>query len=134
MVKTKRKPPAAGIGRKKGVPNKTTKTVREMYTAFVEHNAEKAQALFDRVARKNPAKALEILAKLSEFVLPKLREGAAVSVTLNNYNPAAGDSGLSPDQAYALMVRGVIELDPNHAAFHPALEAPVEQPVEEPAK
>ena len=31
------------------------------------------QELLDKVAEKNPQKALELLLKLSEFVLPKLR-------------------------------------------------------------
>ena len=33
----------------------------------------KVQELFDKVAEKNPQKALELLLKLSEFALPKLR-------------------------------------------------------------
>jgi hypothetical protein len=67
-----RKPPAAGMGRKKGVPNKTTRTVREMMAALVENNLAGAQALYDKVSKKNPVKALEILARFAEFVLPKL--------------------------------------------------------------
>jgi hypothetical protein len=59
-------------GRKRGVPNRTTRTMREILTAFVEHNAEGAQALYDKVAKHNPAKALDIFVKMAEFVLPKL--------------------------------------------------------------
>jgi hypothetical protein len=59
-------------GRPKGVPNKVTKTVREMIAVLVENNIAGAQALYDRVARHNPAKALELLAKFAEFCLPKL--------------------------------------------------------------
>ena len=33
----------------------------------------KVQELFDKVAEKNPQKALELLLKLSEFAIPKLR-------------------------------------------------------------
>jgi Cdc6-like AAA superfamily ATPase len=61
-----------GPGRPKGTPNKSTAAVREVFSQLVEANAEKAQALFDRVADKDPAKALELLARLSEFVVPKL--------------------------------------------------------------
>jgi hypothetical protein len=46
--------------------------VRDVFSAFVEANAEKVQALFDRVAESDPAKALDLLARLSEFVIPKL--------------------------------------------------------------
>ena len=34
---------------------------------------DKVQELFDKVAEKSPQKALELLLKLSEFALPKLR-------------------------------------------------------------
>ncbi len=37
------RPPAAGKGRRKGVPNKATSTVREIFVHFVEHNAADAQ-------------------------------------------------------------------------------------------
>jgi hypothetical protein len=68
------KPPNAGKrGRKPGTPNKVTRTTRELFSAFVDHNAEKAQALFDRVARKNPAMALRLLASFAEFSLPRLQ-------------------------------------------------------------
>jgi hypothetical protein len=43
-----------------------------VFSAFVEHNAERVQELFDQVAEKDPAKALELLAKMSEFVVPRL--------------------------------------------------------------
>jgi hypothetical protein len=68
------KPPNAGKrGRKPGTPNRVTRTTRELFSAFVDHNAEKAQALFDRVARKNPAMALRLLASFAEFSLPRLQ-------------------------------------------------------------
>ena len=72
MVAKRKKPPAAGMGRRRGVLNRTTIDVRKVLTLFIEHNSTKAQALFDRVARKNPAKALELFARLAEFVLPRL--------------------------------------------------------------
>ncbi len=59
-------------GRKKGTPNKATATVRDVFSQFVEANAAKAQSLFERVAAEDPAKALELLARLAEYVLPKL--------------------------------------------------------------
>ena len=59
-------------GRQKGTPNKATAAVRDAFTAFLEANAEKVQALFDRVAARDPAKALDLLARLAEFVIPKL--------------------------------------------------------------
>jgi hypothetical protein len=61
-----------GGGSRKGILNKATGDVRAVFSAFVEHNSDRAQELFDRVAGKDPAKALDLLARLSEFVIPKL--------------------------------------------------------------
>jgi hypothetical protein len=56
-------------GKQKGTSNKATARLREAFTELLE----KVQELFDKVAEKNPQKALELLLKLSEFALPKLR-------------------------------------------------------------
>jgi hypothetical protein len=61
-----------GGGSRKGIPNNATRDIRAVFSAFVEHNAERAQELFDQVAEKDPAKALDLLAKMSEFVVPRL--------------------------------------------------------------
>ena len=60
-------------GREKGTANKATARLREAFTELLEGNMGKVQELFDKVAEKNPQKALELLLKLSEFALPKLR-------------------------------------------------------------
>lgn len=60
-------------GRQKGTPNKATVKLREAFTELLEDNMGNVQELFDKVAEKNPQKALELLLKLSEFALPKLR-------------------------------------------------------------
>jgi hypothetical protein len=59
-------------GRRKGIPNVVTSTVRGIFTEFVEHNIVGAQKLYDRVAAKDPAKALDVLVRVAEFVVPKL--------------------------------------------------------------
>ena len=59
-------------GRPKGSPNKTTKEIRDAFQCFVEDNTDKFQGWIDEVAKKNPAKALELIGSLSEYVLPKL--------------------------------------------------------------
>ena len=60
-------------GRQKGTANKATARLREAFTGLLEGNISRVQELFDKVAEKNPQKALELMLKLSEFVLPKLR-------------------------------------------------------------
>jgi hypothetical protein len=59
-------------GRHKGIPNKATADARAAFSQFVDGNAPRAQELWERVAKEDPARALELLAKVAEFVLPKL--------------------------------------------------------------
>ena len=48
------------------------------------------QELFDKVAEKNPQKAIELMLKLSEFVLPKLR-----AIEVNNESEEAMHTSLN---------------------------------------
>ena len=76
-------------GRQKGTPNKATARLREAFTELLEGNMGKVQELFDKVAEKNPQKALELLLKLSEFALPKLR-----AIEVNNESEEAKHTSL----------------------------------------
>jgi hypothetical protein len=66
------KPSKAGMGRPKGVPNKITKTIRDMFAAFVTCNVPKMQMLFDKVAKQDPARALMLITQFAEYCIPKL--------------------------------------------------------------
>ena len=82
----KRKPPNAGKGRKKGVPNKSTAAAREAIAAFVDGNAHRLQQWLDRIADGVPAdpkkgikaipgdpeKAFQLFQAVIEFHVPKL--------------------------------------------------------------
>ena len=68
----RRKPPNAGKGRIKGVPNRVTADVREGIRHLLESNAPRMQEWLDHVAEEDPARALELLVKLAEFVVPRL--------------------------------------------------------------
>jgi len=61
-----------GRGRKKGVPNKVTADVRAAIARFAENNVDKLQEWLERVAKKDPARAIEIYARVIEFHVPKL--------------------------------------------------------------
>lgn len=61
-----------GPGRPKGTPNKATETIRNAIATFAEGNVAEVQKLWQRVAEKDPDKALDLYVKLAEFVLPKL--------------------------------------------------------------
>lgn len=69
---TQRKPPNAGKGRKPGVPNKATSAVREAIALLAEQNVDKLQGWLDRVASRDPAKAVELFARLLEYHVPRL--------------------------------------------------------------
>lgn len=67
-----RRPPNAGKGRVKGVPNKATADVRAAIALLAESNVEKVQGWLDRVARTDPDKALDLYFKMIEYHIPKL--------------------------------------------------------------
>lgn len=65
-------------GRAPGVPNKATKEFRETVTALLSDNASNVALWLAQVAeghgdvKPDPAKALDLMAKLAEFAAPKL--------------------------------------------------------------
>jgi hypothetical protein len=69
-VKVRIKPVNKG-GRPKGSANKVTLEARQLFNEFVQHNAAKVQSWIDRVAKKDPAKALTIFYNMADFVLPR---------------------------------------------------------------
>lgn len=59
-------------GRTKGKPNKTTAEIREAYQKLVEDNLTNMTEWLTQVAADNPEKAMELMLKLSEYMIPKL--------------------------------------------------------------
>ena len=68
-------------GRPKGVPNKTTKQIREAYQKLTEDNLDRMSIWISQVASEDPAKAMDIMIRLSEYIIPKL---ARTEVTGND--------------------------------------------------
>ena len=60
-------------GRPKGSRNVATREAREAFKNLVEKNTPKMQKWLDEVAMEDPAKAMELVLKLAEYVLPKLQ-------------------------------------------------------------
>ena len=70
-----RKPPNAGKGRVKGVPNKATADARAAIALFVNTNASRLQGWLDSIAsdpKKGPEVAYRCVLDLLEYHVPKL--------------------------------------------------------------
>jgi len=61
-------------GRKKGSENKVTKEIREAYANLIHGNLDNIITWLQQVADRDPQKAIDLLIKLSPFVLPKKTE------------------------------------------------------------
>lgn len=67
------KPPNAGIGRKKGVPNKSTILAREAIARLVDGNTERLQEWLDEIAeQEGPLAAWRCMMDVLEYHIPKL--------------------------------------------------------------
>lgn len=67
-----KRPPNAGKGRKKGVPNKATADVRACVAGIAQNLAPEVEGWIRKGAKKNPLGAAHLLAQLLEYHIPKL--------------------------------------------------------------
>ena len=110
-------------GRPPNSPNRATADVRKMFSLFVERNIDGAQLLYDRVAESSPARALSILSRMSEFVLPKLsRVESVMPPELSKLSAEIIRDGRAAAAAYQALRR----LDPR--APYPTLTFAAKQP------
>lgn len=68
-------------GREPGTSNIVTKEIRESFQNLIEQNLPELQNWITSTAQKDPAKAVDLLLKLTEFCLPKLK---ATELTANS--------------------------------------------------
>lgn len=111
-------------GRPKGSKNFVKGNVREILANFVEHNAAGAQVLYDRVAKTSPAKALDILVKVAEFVIPKLNR---TEVTMEG-SPLVTPNPISDANEAAATYAAILgnsSLDLTVITYNPPAQAPL---------
>ena len=82
--------PRAGTGRKLGVPNKITTETKTVIKNLLEENHENMSIWLAQVAEVDPAKALDIIIRLTAFIVPKLasqevtgKDGGAIESNSN---------------------------------------------------
>jgi hypothetical protein len=63
----------AGSKSKRG-NDKQSEAIRIIFTSILNNNTNNLQEWIDKVAKDNPAKAIELILKMSNYVLPKLRQ------------------------------------------------------------
>jgi hypothetical protein len=61
-----------GPGRPPGALNKQTRDIRQAYQNLVEMNLENMTSWLASVAAEDPEKAMDLMLKLSEYIIPKL--------------------------------------------------------------
>lgn len=59
-------------GKKPGTKNRTTKEIREAYQKLTEENLENMTLWLGQIAADDPAKAMDLMLRLSEYIIPKL--------------------------------------------------------------
>jgi hypothetical protein len=67
-------------GRPKGTQNKEAKAIREAFAKLLEGKMEDVEGWLDEIRENDPAKAFDLMLKMTDFILPKLK---AVETTIN---------------------------------------------------
>lgn len=76
-------------GSRKGVPNKATQEIRQAFELLMTDNLDNMKIWLSDVANEDPERALNIMIKMAEFIVPKLQrtdikaEVTDKSVTIN---------------------------------------------------
>ena len=78
-------------GRTRGTPNKQTSEIREAYRMLIENNLDNLAYWIETIAENSPEKAIDILIKLSEYVVPKLNRTRIESFPIGYAMPLSSE-------------------------------------------
>jgi|688.fasta_scaffold15543_12 hypothetical protein len=67
-------------GRPKGTQNKEAKIIREKFAQLLENKMPEVEEWLDEIREADPAKGFELMLKMMEYIMPKLK---AVETTFN---------------------------------------------------
>jgi len=65
-------------GRPKGSENRDTKQIREAFQVLIENNLDNMNTWIASIAKVDPARAFDLMIKITEYVLPKLARAELV--------------------------------------------------------
>jgi hypothetical protein len=68
-------------GRKKGTPNKSTTEIRQGFHLLIENNLDKLEDWLEKIAEEDPVKALDMIHKFGDFIVPKLSRSEVTNTT-----------------------------------------------------
>lgn len=92
---------AGKLSTRKGIPNRTTKQVREAFQMLINNNIEQMQSDIDALTPKD---RLKFIIDLSKFVLPQLQavsmesSGKPKGITVNIVEPDADEKRMQMDK------------------------------------
>lgn len=89
-------------GRKPGSPNKTTRDIRVAFSNLLSHAAPKLEKWLDAVADDDPAKALDLVARIGEYCTPKLARSEVTGAGGEALIPQHSDRELARRIAFIL--------------------------------
>ena len=76
------------------------KKIKEAFTIAVDSHVESLSAWIEKVSEDNPAKALELVTKLADFILPRLQRN---DITVNEIENKYDYSKLTEDELDTLI-------------------------------